>query len=85
MKIYFYLIFAIIGLATLLSFLTLLKSRKFFEKIVAVDVITTITTGALIMFSIFFDAGFILDIAIIYAVLSFGAVIVVARYFEGGI
>ena len=55
------------------------------EKMVALDVITTLITGLLLITSLLLKQSFILDIAIVYAILSFGAVMVVARYREGGI
>jgi multicomponent Na+:H+ antiporter subunit F len=76
---------ALIVLGGIIGTIALLKSRIALEKMVALDVITTLMTGMLLVISLIFKRPFILDIAIVYAILSFGAVMVVARYREGGI
>jgi multicomponent Na+:H+ antiporter subunit F len=73
------LVGAVIGI------IALIRSKIVMEKMVALDVLTTLITGVLLITSLYFKKSFILDIAIVYAILSFGAVMVVARYREGGI
>ena len=82
------ILFITIGLTVLgaiLGITALIRTRVVMEKMVALDVLTTLITGLLLLVSLVFNKSFILDIAIIYAILSFGAVKVVARYREGGI
>ena len=82
------ILFITIGLTVLgaiLGITALIRTRVVMEKMVALDVLTTLITGLLLLVSLVFNKSFILDIAIIYAILSFGAVMVVARYREGGI
>jgi multicomponent Na+:H+ antiporter subunit F len=55
------------------------------RKVVVLDVLTTMVTGALVVAAIASGSGFLLDIALVYAILSFAAVLVVARYLERGI
>jgi multisubunit Na+/H+ antiporter MnhF subunit len=55
------------------------------RKTVALDVLTTIVTGALVITAVALPSAFLLDIALVYAILSFAAVLVVARYLERGI
>lgn len=55
------------------------------ERMVGLDILTTVTAGLLILFTLIFDKAFLLDITMVYAVLSFAAVILIARYLEGGI
>jgi multicomponent Na+:H+ antiporter subunit F len=75
----------LLALGAIIGTVALLKTRYPVEKMVALDVITTLMTGLLLVISLIFNRPFILDIAIVYAILSFGAVMVVARYTEGGI
>lgn len=75
----------IIGLGALLAFLLLLTARQATRKVVVLDVLTTISTGVLVALSYIFDTAFLLDIALIYAILSFAAVLLVARYLERGL
>ena len=77
--------FVLLGAGALIGSFSLIKTRIAIEKMVALDVITTIMTGILLLFSIVFKNELVLDIAIVYAILSFGAVMVVARYRERGI
>jgi len=82
------ILFITIGLTVLgaiLGITALIRTRVAMEKMVALDVLTTLITGLLLIVSLLFKKSFILDIAIVYAILSFGAVMVVARYREGGI
>lgn len=82
------ILFITLGLTVLgaiLGITALIRTRVVMEKMVALDVLTTLTTGLLLIVSLVFKKSFILDIAIVYAILSFGAVMVVARYREGGI
>ena len=54
-------------------------------KIVILDVLTTVITGVLVFISFIFNLEFLLDIALVYAVLAFAAVLVVSRYMEKGV
>ena len=75
----------LIVLGAIIGTIALIRTRIVMEKMVALDVLTTLITGLLLIASLMFKQSFILDIAIVYAILSFGAVMVVARYREGGI
>ena len=79
-----YISLGIIITAICLTFISLIKGKGLSEKMVALDVITTIITSLLLLTGFLANNAFVLDIAIVYAILSFGAVIVVARYYEGG-
>lgn len=75
----------ILGVAAVLSVIRLISLRQVSGKAVVLDVLTTITTGMLIIAALLFDSSFLLDITLIYAILSFAAVLVVARYMERSI
>jgi multicomponent Na+:H+ antiporter subunit F len=49
---------------------------------VVLDVLTTVITGALALLAWVAGSPFLLDVALVYAVLSFAAVLLVARYLE---
>jgi len=80
-----YTTLGLLGLGAIIGTVALIRTKFTMEKMVALDVLTTLITGLLLVLSLVFDKSFILDIAIVYAILSFGAVMVVARYREGGI
>lgn len=81
--IYSVLILAVLGV--LLSILRLIKGKETENRVVAIDIMTTIITGILLIFSYLSSNSLMLDVALVYAILSFIFVIVIARYLEGGI
>ena len=78
-------VLAILGVSALMAVYKLIRFRQTSSKVVVLDVITTVTTGVLVLFSALFDTSFLLDIAVVYAVLSFAAVLLVSRYLERSI
>jgi multicomponent Na+:H+ antiporter subunit F len=73
---------SILSFAVFLVFLRFLKGPTLPDKVIALDMLTTITTGVLVLISVFIDNYVLLDISLVYAVLAFVSVIVVARYLE---
>ena len=79
------IVFLILGAAALLALYKLVTFKEASKKVLVLDVLTTLITGVLVVLSLVFDSAFLLDIALVYAILSFAAVLVVARYLEGGL
>ena len=79
------IVFLILGAAALLALYKLVTFKEASKKALVLDVLTTLITGVLVVLSLVFDSAFLLDIALVYAILSFAAVLVVARYLEGGL
>ena len=76
---------AVIAIATLLSMYRVFRGPTTVDRIVAVDIMTTITTGLMVLFALYYKRAIFLDVALVYAVLAFLGVIAFARYLEGGI
>lgn len=55
------------------------------DRIIAIDIMTTITTGLMVLFALYYKRAIFLDVALVYAVLAFLGVIAFARYLEGGL
>ena len=55
------------------------------DRVVAFDVLTIIAITGILLTALVAGRGIYLDVALIYALLSFLGVIVVARYLEGGL
>jgi len=53
------------------------------DRVVAVDILGVLTIGMLALFGLFYDQGFFLDIALIWALLSFVASLAFAKILEG--
>jgi multicomponent Na+:H+ antiporter subunit F len=73
---------ALLAVAGLLAVIRLIFVRGASSKAVVLDVLTTVLTGSLVLLSLVTGSSFLLDVAMIYAVLSFAAVLLVARYLE---
>jgi len=55
------------------------------DRSVALDTLTTIMVAALVMLAYIFERYIYLDVALVYGVLGFIGVIVLARYLEGAL
>lgn len=55
------------------------------DRIVALDTINTLVVAAMIVLAAAFNEVVFVDVAIIYALLSFVGTLYVARYLEGGL
>ncbi|MCD6415282.1 MAG: cation:proton antiporter [Planctomycetes bacterium] len=55
------------------------------DRAVAVDTAATVTTALLVLLGFVFERYVYLDVALVYAVLTFVGSVVIARYLEGGI
>ncbi|AMM54787.1 monovalent cation/H+ antiporter complex subunit F [Pyrococcus kukulkanii] len=76
---------ALIAIATLLSMYRVFRGPTTVDRLVAVDIMTTITVGLMVLFSLYYKRTIFLDVALVYAILSFAGVIAFARYLEGGL
>jgi len=76
---------AVITAGVILSLIRAAKGPTAPDRMVAVDVMVTITIALMVMLALFFDRQVYLDVGLVYAVLSFVGVIAVARYLDRGI
>lgn len=74
----------IVGAAFLLALYRFLKGPSVADRVVAFDVITIIAVTAIVFVSLAEGRGIYLDVALVYALLSFLGVIVIARYLDRG-
>lgn len=78
------IVFSLVSLATLLSTIRIIQGPTIPDRAVGLDTATTITTAMIVLIAQIFQRTIYLDIALVYAVLAFLGVIVIARYLEGG-
>jgi len=76
---------ALIGVAISLCLLRMLKGPSAPDRAVAVDTMATITTALLVLLASSFERCVYLDVALVYAVLTFIGSVAVARFLEKGI
>ena len=72
----------IITLAVLLATFRFIKGPSVFDRIVAMDLMTISSMALMVLIALFAERIIYLDVAIVYGLLSFIGVIVVARYYE---
>ena len=75
----------LVGLAFLLALYRFFKGPSAADRVVAFDVLTIIAITAIVLVALTERRALYLDVALIYALLSFLGVIVVARYLERGL
>ena len=75
----------IIGPAIILCLLRMLKGPTAPDRAVAVDTIATITTALLVFLGSIFERYVYLDVALVYAVLTFIGSVAIARFLEKGV
>lgn len=69
----------LIGLLILCCLVYGVRGRRFTDRVVAVNVVGTLTISAISLLSFVLEESYILDIALIYALLNFLAVLVLCR------
>jgi multicomponent Na+:H+ antiporter subunit F len=81
--IFIALFFMVVGLA--LSAFRFVKGPTAGDRTVALDTLTVIMVAGMVLLSYVFDRFIYMDVALVYAVLGFIGVIVIARYLEGAL
>ncbi|RKY22986.1 MAG: cation:proton antiporter [Planctomycetota bacterium] len=76
---------AIISAGIVLCLLRMLKGPTASDRAVAVDTVSTITTALLVLLGSIFERYVYLDVALVYAVLTFIGSVAIARFLEKGI
>jgi multicomponent Na+:H+ antiporter subunit F len=75
----------IIGAAILLCLLRMVGGPTTVDRAVAVDTTATVTTALLVLLGFAFGRYVYLDVALVYALLTFIGSVAIARYLEGGL
>ena len=84
-NIILYIALSIIGLAMILTTVRFAIGKTSVDRVIALDVLTVSSIGLIGIISHFAERVIYLDIALVYGLLSFIAVLVIARYFEKGL
>ena len=75
----------LIFLGILLGVLRLVLGRTVVDRVIAVDMLTVVSISLIAIYAHVADRFIYLDVALVYGVLSFLAVLAVARYLERGL
>ncbi|MDA3778960.1 MAG: monovalent cation/H+ antiporter complex subunit F [Bacteroidales bacterium] len=84
-NILLYISLIFIGLAVILSLVRFIKGSSTIDRIISFDVLTIIFIALIVIISYISERVIYLDVALVYGLLSFLAVIIIARYFEKGL
>jgi multicomponent Na+:H+ antiporter subunit F len=74
---------AILGIMALFMFGRLVAGPTLPDRIVALDAMNTLAIAIMIVLSVVYDSVVMVDVAIVYAALSFVSTLFLARYIEG--
>ena len=80
-----YICCVIVLAAVVLATIRAIAGPTMADRVVAVDALTTITTALMVLLGVIYGRQIYLDVALVYAVLAFMGVLIVARYMEGGL
>ncbi len=72
----------IIGISFLLVAVRFLIGTTVVDRVVALDTLTISSMGLIVLLAHFFGRSIFIDVSIVYAVLSFIGVIIIAKYLE---
>ncbi|SMH52506.1 monovalent cation/H+ antiporter complex subunit F [Maritimibacter sp. HL-12] len=75
---------ALVALALGLGLARFLRGPRALDRVVAFDGLTIVSVAAIALAGLVTGRAIYLDVALVYALLSFLGVIVAARYLEGG-
>jgi len=81
----FYITIVLLALGMIFSIIRFVKGPTAGDRTLALDTMTTLMVAGLVLMSAVFDRFIYADVALIYGVLGFIGVIVIARYLEGAL
>lgn len=84
-NIILYIALGFVAIALILTFIRFMIGKSAFDRVIAFDIMTVTSIALIGIISHFSNRVIYLDIAIVYGLLSFISVIVIARYFEKGL
>lgn len=67
-------------LSATLTMIRMLLGPTIPDRVVALDALTTTTAGAMVLYGVITEQAVIIDVALVYAVLSYIATLYIARY-----
>ncbi|GAA5262298.1 cation:proton antiporter [Methanocalculus sp. MC3] len=79
----FFIAIAVLGLLILFSALRLAIGPTAPDRVVALDTINTLVVGAMILLAVYLGQTIFVDVAIVYALLSFLGTIAISKYIGG--
>lgn len=85
MELFFEIILGVVSLALTMSFIRFIKGPTASDRVVALDTMSVTFISVLVLLGHMFSRFIYIDVSLVYAVLGFIGVLIIARYLEGGI
>ncbi len=85
MNIIFIITFSLIAIGAILTIIRFVKGPRSADRAVALDTLSITITSAMVLLALVFERYIYIDVALIYAVLGFIGIIVIARFIEGAL
>ncbi len=76
---------AVIGVCALIMLGRMIAGPTVPDRVVALDSINTLVVALMVLLSVVYDSVVMVDVAIVYAALSFVGTMFIARHIEGGV
>ncbi len=85
MNILYIIVFTLMTIGLVFTMIRFIKGPRSGDRALALDTFSIIITAAMVLLAHIFDRYIYIDVALIYAVLGFVGIIVIARYIEGAL
>lgn len=79
------IILGIVAFAVFLAFVRLLIGPTASDRVLALDTLTTITITVIVLIGLLMKRSIFMDVALVYAVIGFIGVVIVAKFLEGDV
>jgi multicomponent Na+:H+ antiporter subunit F len=76
---------SVVAISLILTTIRIIKGPDTPNRAMALDVMTTISVALLVVLALVFEREIYIDVALVYAVLSFIGILVIARFLEKGV
>lgn len=85
MNLLYIIVFTLMTIGLVFTMIRFVKGPRSGDRALALDTFSIIITAAMVLLAHIFDRYIYVDVALIYAVLGFVGIIVIARYIEGAL
>lgn len=85
MNILYIIVFTLMSIGLVFTMIRFVKGPRSGDRALALDTFSIIITAAMVLLAHVFDRYIYVDVALIYAVLGFVGIIVIARFIEGAL
>ena len=80
LEIMLYITLAILILSFLLTMIRLAKGPRLYDRVVALDLITSISAGIILIYAILTNEPFFIDVAVIIFMIAFLGTVAISKY-----